>query len=150
MSYVPESSVREMKPVFILSHFSCVWLYNTMACSHTGHMSMEFSRQEYWSRLPFHTPGEEMATHSSIVEIKMKWQWLTSNILTLSQVFYKSEVVSVMWWGLARSQRGCHSGRDFSVFRGVVRVLIKDLGCLCLFYLIICFYLRFFFHVRII
>ena len=37
--------------------FSCLTLCNTMDCSLPGSSSMEFSRQEYWSRLPFPLQG---------------------------------------------------------------------------------------------
>ena len=44
--------------VWVLSRFSCVQLFVTpwtVACQ--APMSMEFSRQEYWSGLPFPTQG---------------------------------------------------------------------------------------------
>ena len=44
--------------VCVLSCFSCVWLFATLwtaAC--WAPLSMGFSRQEYWSRLPFPSPG---------------------------------------------------------------------------------------------
>ena len=45
--------------VCILSHFSCVWLLGTLwTLPHQAALSMEFSRQEYWSGLPFSTPGD--------------------------------------------------------------------------------------------
>ena len=37
---------------------SCPTLCNPMACNPTGFLSMEFSRQEYWSGLPFPSPGD--------------------------------------------------------------------------------------------
>ena len=43
----------------LLSRFSCVWFFATLwtaACQTL--LSMGFSRQEYWSRLPFFTPGD--------------------------------------------------------------------------------------------
>ena len=43
----------------VLSHFSCVQLFvtpGTVACQ--APLSMGFSRQEYWSRLPFPPPGD--------------------------------------------------------------------------------------------
>ena len=43
-------------PVCVLSHFSCVWLCVTVA--HKVPLSMGFSRQEYWSGLPFPSPGD--------------------------------------------------------------------------------------------
>ena len=36
---------------------SCPTLCNPMDCSPPAPLSMECSRQEYWSGLPFHTPG---------------------------------------------------------------------------------------------
>ena len=42
----------------MLSHFSCVQLFSTLwtvACQ--ALLSMEFSRLEYWSELPFPSPG---------------------------------------------------------------------------------------------
>ena len=38
---------------------SCVWLSETLwTAAHQAPLSMEFSRQEYWSALPFSTPGD--------------------------------------------------------------------------------------------
>ena len=38
---------------------SCVWLFVTpWTVAHHAPLSMEFSRQEYWSGLPFPTPGD--------------------------------------------------------------------------------------------
>ena len=44
--------------LFLLSRFSCVWLSDpwTLACQ--APPSMGFSRQEYWSGLPFPPPGD--------------------------------------------------------------------------------------------
>ena len=37
---------------------SCLTLCDSMDCSPQGPLSMEFSRQEYWSGLPFPSPGD--------------------------------------------------------------------------------------------
>ena len=45
--------------LLLLSHFSRVWLFATpwtVACQ--APLSTEFSRQEYWSGLPFPSPGD--------------------------------------------------------------------------------------------
>ena len=45
--------------VCVLSHFSWVWLFVTLwtvACQ--APLSMGFSRQEYWSGLPYSPPGD--------------------------------------------------------------------------------------------
>ena len=42
----------------VLSHFSCVQLFLTLwTVAHQAPLSMGFSRQEYWSGLPFPSPG---------------------------------------------------------------------------------------------
>ena len=44
----------------VLIHFSRVRLFATLrTVAHQAHLSMGFSRQEYWSGLPFPTPGIE-------------------------------------------------------------------------------------------
>ena len=43
----------------VLSCFYCVWLFVTLqAAAHKAPLSMGFSRQEYWSRLPCPPPGD--------------------------------------------------------------------------------------------
>ena len=37
---------------------SCLTICDPMGCSPPGSPFMEFSRQEYWSGLPFSTPGD--------------------------------------------------------------------------------------------
>ena len=37
----------------------CLTLCDSMDCSHQAPLSMEFSRQEYWNRLPFPSPGDD-------------------------------------------------------------------------------------------
>ena len=50
---------NSLKCAFMLSRFSCVQLFAvlwTVACQ--APLSMKFSRQEYWNRLPFPSPGD--------------------------------------------------------------------------------------------
>ena len=43
----------------MLSHFSRVWLATTLwTVVHQASLSMRFSRQEYWRRLPCPPPGD--------------------------------------------------------------------------------------------
>ena len=44
--------------VLMLRHFSRVQLCNPMPVAHEAPLSVEFSRQEYWSELPFSSPGD--------------------------------------------------------------------------------------------
>ena len=44
---------------WVLSHFSCVQLFATLwTVAHQAPLSMGFSRQEYWNRLSFPSPGD--------------------------------------------------------------------------------------------
>ena len=43
----------------VLIHFSCVQLFATLwTITHQAPLSMGFSRLEYWSGLPFPSPGD--------------------------------------------------------------------------------------------
>ena len=45
-------------PLCVLNHFSCVQLFVTLwVVAHQAHLSMRFSRQEYWSGLSCPPPG---------------------------------------------------------------------------------------------
>ena len=45
-------------PTCMLSHFSCVWLFSTLwTVASQAPLSMEFSRQGYWSGFPCSPPG---------------------------------------------------------------------------------------------
>ena len=81
-SDLPVPSLNPVSAVFILTlwhlHFiNCIYLYMSCVCvcvcvhsvarscltlcnsvAHQSPLSMRFSRQEYWSELPFLTPGE--------------------------------------------------------------------------------------------
>ena len=47
---------KKVKPCVMLSHAQLIEAPWTVACQ--ALLSWEFSRQEYWSRLPFPTPGD--------------------------------------------------------------------------------------------
>ena len=50
---------RSCMCVFMLSHFSCVWLFVTLwTVDHQAPLSMEFFGQECWSRLPCPPPED--------------------------------------------------------------------------------------------
>ena len=45
--------------MYVCESLSCVWLFVTpWTVAHQAPLSMEFSRQEYWSGLPFASPGD--------------------------------------------------------------------------------------------
>ena len=66
--------------LILLSCFSCVQLFVTpWTVAHQASLSMEFSRQEYWSGLPFPSPGDlinpgiKPMTHVSCMSSCMRW-----------------------------------------------------------------------------
>ena len=55
------NSTQKLYTSCLLSHFSCVWLFETLSTTtHQAPLSMGFSRQENWSGLPFPSPGENL------------------------------------------------------------------------------------------
>ena len=58
MKAINEELYREMRTC-MLSHFSPIWLFaNLWIIVQQAPLSMGFSRQEYWSRLPCPPPGD--------------------------------------------------------------------------------------------
>ena len=55
----PCPSVSEWLTMYMLVVQLCLTLCNPMDCTaHQAPLSMEFSKQEYWSGLPFLSPGD--------------------------------------------------------------------------------------------
>ena len=71
---------------------SCPTLWDSIICSPQSPPSMEFSRQEYWSRLPFLTPGD--VPHLGIKSTSLSPPALSSRffILPLSHTVHESLV----------------------------------------------------------
>ena len=56
--------------VCLLSCFSPVWLFATLlTVAHQAPLSVGFSRQEYWSGLPFLSPVPEMKSESEVAQL---------------------------------------------------------------------------------
>ena len=48
-----------VKVTVLVAHISCIWLFATpWTVAHQSSLPMGFSRQEYWSGLPFPSPGD--------------------------------------------------------------------------------------------
>ena len=61
-------------PVLVLSCFSCVRLLETLwTLAHQSPLSMGFSRQEYWSGMPFLLPGA-LPRDRTYVSCLLHWQ----------------------------------------------------------------------------
>ena len=90
---------------FMLSHFSCVWLFVApWTVAHQARLSMRFSRQEYWSGLPFPPPGD--LPHPGIKPISLTSLALASGFFTTSttqEVHISFQSLSVQLPGLSRS-----------------------------------------------
>ena len=91
--------------IYVLSHFSHVYLFAilwTLACQ--ASLSMGFSRQEYWSGLPFPSPGNlpnpgiEPGS-PALQELFTKWatkgnRWTSKSALLYKQAKKKKKVFS--------------------------------------------------------
>ena len=63
------TTIQSARELLLLSHFSRVRLYATpQMAAHQAPLSLEFSRQEHWSGLPFPSPMHESE----------KWKWSRS------------------------------------------------------------------------
>ena len=75
-----QSLVRELDPTYVCAGMlSCVQLFSTpwiVACQ--SPLSMEFFRQEYKSRLPFHTPGGLPYSEIKLVSPALAGRFFTS------------------------------------------------------------------------
>ena len=61
----------------MLSHFSHVQLFETLwTVARQAHLSMRFSRQEYWSGLPCAPPGNLSDSGIETVSLMSNLQWL--------------------------------------------------------------------------
>ena len=77
--------------------FSCVWLFAaswTVACQ--AHLSMEFSRQEYWVGLPFPTPGGSSWSSNGTNPSLLHWQALSLSLSHLGSLNSLSSVLPVV------------------------------------------------------
>ena len=72
----------------VLSRFSCVWLFVTSwTIAHQASLSMGFSRQEFWTGLPFHSPGNLPTQGSNPCLLHCKqvlYYWITGEALYLA------------------------------------------------------------------
>ena len=68
--------------------FGCVWLCDSVDCSPPGSSVHGFPRQEYWSGLPFPSPGESFQlrdwTHVSCIARWVVYHWASREAQTYS------------------------------------------------------------------
>ena len=85
MGYSPctDKELDMTERLTVLSHFSSVGLFATLwAVACHAPLFMEFSRQEYWSRLPFPSPGD--LPHPGIKSTSLKSHALAGRFFTTS------------------------------------------------------------------
>ena len=76
---------------------SCVWLSAALwTVAHQALLPMEFSRQEYWSGLPFPSPGNLLNTGIEPVSLKssaLAGRFFTSKVTWEALIYY-----GLPWW----------------------------------------------------
>ena len=72
---------------FVLSCFSHIQLFMTLwTVDHQAPLSMGFSRQEYWSGLPFPTPGDLPDPGIKLVSLMSPFHSFTYSAINLEYV----------------------------------------------------------------
>ena len=84
-----------------VSHWVCLTLWRPRDCSPPAPLSMEFSRQEYWSGLPCPSPGESSQprdwTQVSHIEDKFFTAWDTRVVLVVYICQFESPDSSLLF-----------------------------------------------------
>ena len=79
----------------MLSH---VWLFVTpWTVAHQVPLSVEFSRQEYWSRLPFPSPGDLPNSEVACPCISCIGRWVFNHWATMDAAFWALKGSKNMW-----------------------------------------------------
>ena len=89
--------------LLLLSHFSCVWLFATpWTVAHQAPASMGFSRQEYWSGLPFPLHWNALLGHSPqncrMILVHFQGKSFYSKVMQVYVPTTNSEEVEVEWF----------------------------------------------------
>ena len=91
----PLSSLYFLSAVCMLSHFSSVWLFDTLwSAGHQAPLSMGFSRQEYWSGLP--CPPSGNVPNSGIEALSPASPALAGGFFTTSATWEATLLLSVL------------------------------------------------------
>ena len=111
----------------------CPTLCDPWIVAHQAPLSMEFSRQEYWSRLPFHTPGD---LHDSRIEaMSLASPALAGSFFTIvppGNLITKPTLCCVVLGHLIMSDslrpHGLYPAR-LLCFMGILQARITGVGC---------------------
>ena len=103
---------------------SCLTLFDPMDCSCQAPLSMELSRQEYWSGLPFPPPGDLPDPGIEPVSLALAGGFFTTSppgiipsnreaLAQLNNVLVSFELEPSIWiqfpWGVVDSQNSRHT-----------------------------------------
>ena len=82
-------SLTPIKPLLcVLVAQLCPTFCDLMDCSPPGSFSMEFSRQEYWNRLPFPS-SKHFLEHSYLCEVQFgKWEIIVPFLLLITSILF--------------------------------------------------------------
>ena len=96
--YIHPSSLH-YEHVCMLRCFSCVWLFSTLwTVAHQVPLSLGFSRQECWSRLPCPPPGDFPNPGSE--QVSLNFSCIAGRFFTTSTTWkasYSRPISSVKW-----------------------------------------------------
>ena len=96
LGQLAEGRIIKIVPECVLSCFSCVWLFatlRTVACQ--APLSVGFSRQEYWTGLPFRPPGD--LSNSRIKPVSFMSPALTDMFFTTSTTWEAQRLYLSIW-----------------------------------------------------
>ena len=71
----------------MLSHFSCVYLWPCGLIIHQAPLSIGYSRQEYWSGLPFPSPGDLLNPGTEPSSSSLEDRFFTTDTLSHVRLF---------------------------------------------------------------
>ena len=102
----------------MLSHFSCVQLFATLwTVAHQTLLSIRLSRQEYWSGLPFLSPGDHLDTGiepASFTSPALAGKFFTTSATWETPLVYYNTIVNTI----------CH-----------IYMYQKQIVCLCVYFI---------------
>ena len=95
-------SLHLLRCICVLNCFSCVWLFATLwTVAHQAPLPMGFSRQEYWSALPFPPPGDlsdPRIEPASVTSPALAGRFFTTNrSLSMEMIIWFLSFVSLVW-----------------------------------------------------
>ena len=92
--------------VKVLVTQSCLTLVTPWTVAHQDPLSMGFSRQEYWSGLPFPSPGDLPNPGTEPGSPSLQSDSLPSEPLGMLLKINSHKMVNVIFWGFGTGEKG--------------------------------------------